>query len=102
MKAINKKNLQAIKAYHKNNDADAVITFVLNSMTKFIMGDSKVSYGQAGAPLFASVDELSQNIRKTDHSKMDTADIQAIMRDIVGDEKSESVIMAQLSNPANL
>jgi len=89
MKGITKKSLSAIKSYYNKNDNDKVVCFALDSMTKFIRGDSKVTYGLGGAVLFANVDELQQNIRKTDHSKMETAEIQEIMRLIVGDDKQE-------------
>lgn len=46
MKSINKKNLTAIKGYIQKNPNDNVISFVLDSMTKFFTGSATATYAQ--------------------------------------------------------
>ena len=44
MKNITKKNFEKITKFARTNSTDVVVTFVLDSMTKFLTGDSKATF----------------------------------------------------------
>jgi len=44
MKSINRKNFTKIVKYVNLNSTDVVVTFVLDSFTKFFTGDAKATY----------------------------------------------------------
>ena len=44
MKNISKKNFNKITMYSKVNSTDIVVTFLLDSITKFLSGDAKATF----------------------------------------------------------
>jgi hypothetical protein len=58
MKNINRKNFTKIVKYVNLNSTDVVVTFVLDSFTKFFTGDAKATYIGQGAPYFINADDL--------------------------------------------
>jgi hypothetical protein len=58
MKNFNKKNFDKITKYAKTNSTDFVVTFVMDSITKFLSGDSKATFIGQGAPYFVDADDL--------------------------------------------
>lgn len=89
MKNINKKNLTAIKGFIQKNPDDNVISFVLDSMTKFFTGSATATYAQQGQSFFSSSDDLQQNIRKIDHGKLESDVIKIMMAKMCGGEGSD-------------
>lgn len=84
MKGIDKKNLAAIKKFHAQNDTDKVVSFILDSLTRFMKGEPNATYNQAGAALFVNVDDLQQNIRKINHSALDAKTLDDMMVQMTG------------------
>jgi hypothetical protein len=60
LKNINKKNFEKITKYAKVHPGDQVVTFLLDSLTKFFSGDAKATFVSQGAPYFTSADDLQQ------------------------------------------
>lgn len=58
MRNIDKKNFEKITKYAKVHATDIVTSFVLDSLTKFLTGDSKATFIGQGAPYFTSADDL--------------------------------------------
>jgi hypothetical protein len=79
MKNINKKNFDKITKYAKVNSTDIVVTFVLDSITKFLSGDSKATFIGQGAPYFVNAEDLQLQIRKADHGALDKEIIEKMM-----------------------
>lgn len=103
MKNINKKNLAAIKGYIQKNPSDKVVSFVLDSLTKFFVGLSSATYAQQGSTFFTSVEDLQQNIRKVDHGKLESDVIKAMMTKMCGGDGSDGGEIAdELSAESNI
>lgn len=58
MKNISKQNLTKIKAFATKNDNDLVVSFLLDSLTKFMTGDDKSTYLGQGVQYFDNADDL--------------------------------------------
>ena len=84
MKNINKKNFDKITKFAKVHSTDVVVTFVLDSMTKFLTGDSKATFIGQGASFFTNADELQLSIRKADHGSLDKEVIEVMMQRMCG------------------
>lgn len=103
MKAIDKKNLAAIKSFIQKESNDKVISFVLDSMTKFFAGDANATYASSGSTYFTNVEDLQQNIRKVDHGKLDSDVIKGMMAAMCGGEGSDGGDIAnELSAEKNI
>ena len=57
-KNISKTNFVKITKYAKVHAGDQVVTFLLDSFTKFLSGDVKATFVSQGAPYFTSADDL--------------------------------------------
>lgn len=84
MKNITKKNFDKITKFAKVHSTDVVVTFVLDSMTKFLTGDSKATFIGQGASFFTNADELQLSIRKADHGSLDKEVIEVMMQRMCG------------------
>ena len=89
MKNINKKNFDKITKYAKVNSTDIVVTFVLDSITKFLSGDSKATFIGQGAPYFVDAEDLQLQIRKADHGALDKEIIEKMMQRMCGGQNSD-------------
>ncbi len=58
MKNINKNNLVKIKSYYNKRQDDKVVSFVLDSLTKFLDGNNTATYQANGLSYFTSADDL--------------------------------------------
>lgn len=82
MKTILKKNLaQTIKMYNSSNDK--VAKFVLDSLTQFMVNDTKASFEQ-NKKLFANVEEMQLNIRAIKDTALSYKIVEGIMIKISG------------------
>lgn len=79
MKNITQKNFEKITKYAKVHSTDIVVTFVLDSMTKFFTGDSKATFVGQGALYFTNAEDLQQAVRKSDHGALDKENIEVMM-----------------------
>lgn len=103
MKNINKSNLAKIKSYYNKKQDDKIVSFVLDSMTKFLDGNNTATYQANGLSYFTTADDLQQNIRKVDHSCIPDKDLQEIMKKMCGGDNSDGGEIAQeLSNEKNI
>lgn len=103
MKNINAKNLSRIIKYANVHSTDVVVTFVLDSFTKFFTADAKASYIGQGAPFFVNADDLQLQIRKADYGALDKQAIEVMMTRIAGGQKSDGGdITQELSSDKNV
>lgn len=103
MKGINKKNLAKIKSFYSKKQDDKVVSFVLDSLTKFLDGNQTATYQANGLSYFTSADDLQQNIRKVDHGCIPDKDLQEMMKKMCGGDQSDGGEIAQeLSNEKNI
>lgn len=89
MKNITKKNFEKITKYAKVHSTDIVVTFVLDSMTKFLTGDSKATFIGQGAPFYTSAEDLQLSIRKADHGALEKEVIEVMMQRMCGGQNSD-------------
>jgi len=84
LKNISKNNFVKITKYAKVHAGDQVVTFLLDSFTKFLSGDAKATFVSQGAPYFTSADDLQQHIRNLDHGALEKEIIENMMLRIAG------------------
>ena len=103
MRNIDKKNFEKITKYAKVHATDIVTSFVLDSLTKFLTGDSKATFIGQGAPYFTSADDLQQAIRKVDHSGLEKEVVEIMMQRMCGGQNSDGGdITQEMSNEKNV
>ena len=81
-----------------------MVSFILDSMTKFFVGSPTATYESQGAEFFTNADDLQQTIRKLDHSCLEFNVIKEMMTKMCGGEGAagSGLISEELTDERNI
>ena len=81
-----------------------MVSFILDSMTKFFVGLPTATYESQGAEFFTNAEDLQQTIRKLDHGLLDFSVIKEMMTKMCGGEGAagSGLISEELTDERNI
>lgn len=92
MKSIDKAKLDKIKKFHASNRTDPVVNFVLDNMTRFIVGKKTATFDEANQGIFDSVETLHESIRSINPLALTFEDASDVMIKIGGQDGKGEII----------